>query len=93
MFTDALGEVNLLSDKRHVPAGRASVIGLRQKIFRCGKVTRRYCTVNAIPAWRVFVQVREIYSAVDFTCWRRRHAAKVFRAACTMREPGLNRSR
>src|ERR1700731_3561215 len=49
MFTDAFGEENLFSDKRHVPVGRASVSELTQKIFRCGKVTRRYCTVNAIP--------------------------------------------
>jgi hypothetical protein len=31
MFTDAFGEKNLLSDKRHVPAGRASVSELSKK--------------------------------------------------------------
>ena len=31
MFSDAFGEENLFSDKRHVPAGRASVYELSEK--------------------------------------------------------------
>src|SRR5450432_974288 len=67
MFTDAFGEVSLLSDKRHGPAGRASVVGLTQKNFRCEKVTRSYCSVNAIPARCASVYAPKIYSAADFT--------------------------
>src|SRR5437899_142863 len=48
MFTDAFGKKYFLSDERHcagLPCLRVWVEG--EKFSCCGKVTRRYCSVNA----------------------------------------------
>src|SRR5207302_1579120 len=53
MFTDAFGEENFLRNERHgagLPCLRDLVWS--EKFNRCGKVTRRYCSVNAIPNLR-----------------------------------------
>src|SRR5260370_3800342 len=59
MFTDAFGEKNFLSDERH----GAGLPCLREwsgseKFSCCGKVTRRYCSVNAFHNFKP-------------VCWRR----------------------
>src|ERR1700686_1547588 len=45
-----------------VPVCGASVDDLTVKFFRCGKVTRRYCSVNAFPAQRSLVRAKMLTS-------------------------------
>src|SRR6266481_9345638 len=47
MFSDALGEKYLLSDKRHGAGVRCLRENVTSKILCCGKVARRFWSVNA----------------------------------------------
>jgi hypothetical protein len=50
MFSDAFGKKNFLRDERHGAGVGASVSWAEKKICCCGKVTRRFYSVNAFEA-------------------------------------------
>src|SRR6202012_4992185 len=47
VFSDAFGKKNFLRDERHGSVSMPPSVGLRKNVCCCGKVTRRFCTVNS----------------------------------------------